>query len=621
MEVITSPSAKYDGEGTAGIVNIILKKNTLAGVTGSVSTGVGFMGSYLNGNLNLRDKKWGISLNGGGRYSYNFRTTSNNTRLSTISDVSTYLLQTSEDKGTWLRGRYQGSFDYNFDANTSLTLSYANRMRGNSSVGEQITNLYDGTSAIPANQVSSIARYIDQVSNGNSSDIDLTFLKKFSNPIQELTIMAQLSRNKTINDFTATQNGVNADSSKNNGLDREMNFQIDYVQPLGDKVKWELGAKTVLRAATTDGMFYSFNTNTNNYQLNALRSNFLDYDQNVGAGYSSFTIELPKKFGIQAGVRYEQTTINATFKENNNVDIPGYTNWLPSVNLSKRFEKGGSVRLSYTQRIQRPRINYLNPYIDYSNANSISYGQPTLMPELVDMLEASFSTFFGSNSLNFSLYSRIEDNSITSVSNVTRNAEGIDVIENTYANIGVNKRYGLNISYNLNPTKNWRIGGGIDPNYTYMDNRTISNKGWNTSINLNTSYAFPKGFAASFFGFYRSPRVQLQGISNGFYFHGLTVKKDINKKKGSIGLSLENPLVKTIDFKNMLESRGVNASGQSTYFMQDNLRQMYRRSIRVDFQYNFGKMDTERQSLFRRRNPRSRGNDGDDEDGGAGDMM
>lgn len=599
VEVITSPSAKYDGDGTAGIVNIILKKNTLAGITGSLNLGAGVISSSANGSVNLRDGKWGVSLRGSGRASYNYKTTGENTRESVINGAATYLTQTDDNIGVWGGGRYSGTFDYDFDKNTNFSITYSLRNRLRGSDGEQISTLLDDTRSLVYEDI----RDIDQKNKSNSSDLDFTFTKRYANPVQELRVLAQVSQNNTDNFYTALENGIEADSSENQGRDRELNFQVDYVQPMGKKVKWEVGGKGVLRSALSEGQFYSYNTETNTYTINDVRSNFLDYDQNVLAGYSSFTVELPNKWGVQAGLRYEKTTIQADFKELSNVEIPDYDNFLPSITVSKRFKEAGSIRTSYTQRIQRPSIRYLNPFVDYSNANSISYGNPTLAPELVDMLEVALSTYFGTNSINFSVYSRIEDNSITSISNVTRE-EGLDVTETTYGNIGVNKRYGSNVSVNLNPTNKWRLGGGVNANYTYMDNRIISNEGWSAGVNLNTSYSFPKDWAASFFAFYRTPRVQLQGTRNGFYFHGITVKKSINKKRGSIGLGLENPFVKTIDFKSALENR----TDALNYFITTNNRSIYRRSIRIDFQYRFGKMENNGKGLFNRR----RGNNDSD---------
>lgn len=592
VEVITSPGAKYDGEGTAGIVNIILKKNTFAGVTGNISTGVGIQGSFLNGSVNLRDKKWGLSLNGSGRYSYNFLTKSENTRESYINGVPTFLSQTSSNRGVWGRGRYSASFDYDFDKKTNLTLSVSNSNRVNGGDGDLITSLTNAS----GQTIFSNSRLIDQTSNGNSYDFDATFFKKYENPLQELSIAAQLSRSLRKNNFTAIQNDIQADSSLNNGVDQEITLQLDYVHPIGEKSKWEMGAKGILRKATSNGDFFSYNAEAQSYFRNDLRSNFLDYDQDVISAYSSFTLNLPKMWGLQAGLRYERTNIRADFKDVPNADIPDYDNFLPSVTLSKRYEKGTTLKASYNQRIQRPSIRYLNPFVDYSNQNDISYGEPTLLPELLDQFELGYSTFFGRNSINFSVYSRFTDNSIERIRNVIR-VDGVDITETTYGNVGINRRVGSNLSYNIMPTQKFRIGGGVNASYVYMDTRTISNDGMNYSFNLNTSYSFPKDWTAAFFGFASLPRVELQGTRGGFYFHTFSVRKDINDKKGSIGMGIENPFSRSINIRSRLE----DLSNPSNYFIQSDIRRIYRRSIRVDFQYKFGKMDTNRRSLFGRK--------------------
>lgn len=606
VEVITSPGAKYDGEGTAGIVNIILKKNTFAGVTGNVSGGVGVLGSSINGSLNLRDQKWGLTLNGSGRYSYNFLVRSENMRESFINEVPTFLNQTSSNKGVWGRGRYSLAFDYDFDKKTSLTVSLANGNRVNGNDGDLITNLLDAN----GQNIFSNTRIIDQVSNGNSYDLDVTFFKKYENPLKELSVAAQVSRSNRVNNFTATENGFQSDSSLNKGIDQEITLQLDYVHPIGEKSKWEMGAKGILRTATSDGDFYLFNRELNQYLLNDRRSNFLDYDQDVISAYNSVTLNLPKKWGLQMGIRYEQTLIRADFKDVPNADIPDYDNFLPSATLSKRFEKGSSIKLSYAQRIQRPSIRFLNPFVDFSNQNDISFGQPTLDPELVDQIEFGYSTFFGRNSINFSLYNRFTDNSIERIRTVTR-VEGIDITETTFGNIGLNQSVGSNLSFNVMPTKDFRIGGGVNAAYVYLDTRTISNDGMNYSFNLNTSYSFPKDWTAAFFGFASLPSVELQGTRGGFYFHTFSVKKEINDKKGSFGLGIENPFTKTINIKNQLQ----DLSNPANYFIQNDIRRIYRRSVRLDFSYKFGKMDASKQRLFNRKkgvenNDQIRGDDG-----------
>lgn len=613
VEVITSPGAKYDGEGTAGIINIITKKNTLAGITGNISMGVGYLGSFGFGSLNLRDNKWGVSVRGGGRYSYNVATDGFNNRTSFVNGIPTYLEQLDDNQSWRNNANYAVTFDYDFSKKSSLTLGYQNRFGNSRSEGTQITTLKNASQQI----VREFDRFVDNNNDNMSNTLDLTYIKRFDNPDKEFNILAQWSQNNRIGDFDSQQNGVAFERSFNDGIDREVTFQLDYVQPLTKKAKWEMGAKGILRKVTSDGTFSIFSPEQNAYIPTPERENFLNYDQDVLSAYSSFTFELPQDFGLQVGGRLERTVIGADFKDVPNADIPDYNNFLPSINLTKKFAKRHQFRLSYTQRIQRPSIRFLNPFVDYSNPNDISFGQPTLDPELVDQFELNYNTFVKANSINVSLYHRMTDNSISQVQDIVREGE-VDITRTTFGNIGLDRNIGSNISLQLQPTKSLRIGGGFNAFYVYLDNRVLSNEGWNFSYNANASYSFKNGWGAQFFGFLRSPTVTLQGLRGAFNFHTFSVKKDFKNKKGSLGLGVENPLARAIVIKSNFE----DLTSPDFSFTQENVRNIYRRSIRVDFQYRFGKMDASGGSLFRRRkavdnNDLKSGGGGDDEGGGG----
>lgn len=592
VEVITSPGAKYDAEGTAGIINIITKKNRLSGVTGFVSGGVGVLGSFGFGNVNLRNNKWGLSLNGGGRFSYNVRNDGFTDRTSFVGDSPTFLYQTDDNRSFRNSGNYQATFDYDFNDKNSLTVGFRINQGNNGSIGSQATTLRNASQDI----INEFTRYIDQTRLNMTYNADLTYTKKYTKPDHELSFLAQISSNNRRENFDALRNGLPSELSRNDGVDQESTLQLDYTQPW-NKVKWEAGAKAILRNVTSDGTFSLFNASTQQYVDVPARANFLDYNQDVLSIYSSFTFQLPNRWGFQAGGRLERTIIGADFKDVPNADIPDYNNFLPNINVSKSLGKAHKLRLSFSQRIERPSIRFLNPFINFSNANDISFGNPVLAPELVDQFELTYSTFIKANSINVSLFNRTTDNSITSVRNIRR-VGNEDITETTFDNIGLNQSYGINVSTSLQPTKNLRLGGGVNAFYVYLDNRITNNSGWNFSYNANASYTFKKGWGAQFFGFYRTPSIELQGLRGAFNFHSLSVKKDIANKKGSLGLGIENPFTRAIVIRSTFED--ANTPGFS--FVQDNVRNIYRQSIRIDFQYRFGKMDASGQStLFKRR--------------------
>jgi len=610
VEVITSPGAKYDAEGTAGIINIITKKNRLSGVTGFVSGGIGVLGSFGFGNVNLRNNKWGLSLNGGGRFSYNVRNDGFTDRTSFVGDVPTYLYQTDDNRSFRNSGNYQATFDYDFNDKNSLTVGFRINQGNNGSIGSQATTLRNANQDI----TSEFTRFIDQYRINMTYNADLTYTKKYSKPDQELSILAQISSNNRRENFDALRNGLPSELSRNSGVDQESTLQLDYTQPW-NKVKWEVGAKAILRNVTSDGTFSLFNQATQQYVDVPARANFLDYSQDVLSLYSAFTFELPNRWGLQAGGRLERTIIGADFKDVPNADIPDYNNFLPNINVSKAVGKAHKFRLSFSQRIERPSIRFLNPFVNFSNANDVSFGNPVLAPELVDQFELTYSTFIKANSINISIFNRSTDNSITSVRNIRRIGNE-DITETTFDNIGLNQSYGINVSTSLQPTKNLRLGGGVNAFYVYLDNRIINNAGWNFSYNGNASYTFKKGWGAQFFGFYRTPSIELQGLRGAFNFHSLSVKKDLANKKGSFGLGIENPFTRAI----VIESTFNDTSNPSFSFNQENVRNIYRQSIRIDFQYRFGKMDATGQSgLFKRRKTVNNNDLKSGDEGGGGE--
>ncbi|MFB0945728.1 MAG: TonB-dependent receptor, partial [Spirosomataceae bacterium] len=310
----------------------------------------GYLGSFGFGNLSLRDKKWGISLQGGGRYSYNVRTDGYNNRTSFVNGTPTFLEQLDNNDSWRNYANYAVTFDYDFNKKNSITLAYRNRFGNSRSEGTQNTTTKDADKQI----VRQFERFVDNNRDNVTNTVDFTYIKKFENPDQEFNILAQWSENNRIENFDSKLNNVAFERSFNDGIDREVTLQLDYVQPLGKKAKWEMGAKGILRTVTSDGTFSEFRDNQ--YVRRPDRENFLNYDQDVVAGYSSFTVQLPKDFGLQAGVRFERTLINADFKDVPDAEIPNYDNFLPSINFTKKFNKVHQFRLSYTQRIQRPSI-------------------------------------------------------------------------------------------------------------------------------------------------------------------------------------------------------------------------------------------------------------------------
>ena len=200
---------------------------------------------------------------------------------------------------------------------------------------------------------------------------------------------------------------ANLDDIRNENLsyNKEFTVQLDYVEPIGDKAKLEMGLKNISRNVSSDFQLFRRPEGGSFEEVEGAGvSNLFDYVQKVSAGYVSGLFELPADFTVQAGGRYEYTTITANFSDEVDLQIPDYGVFTPSLNLSKKLKNSNTLKFGYSRRIQRPSLQFLNPNRDASNPLDISQGNPNLLPEFTDQVELSYSRFRGAVSINMSTF-------------------------------------------------------------------------------------------------------------------------------------------------------------------------------------------------------------------------
>lgn len=598
VEVITSPSAKYDAEGSGGIINIITKKSTIQGGTLNLDTGVGIRGSNLGLRGNYRTGKLGFSLGGFGRFNYNQPGRTEN--LQTGDNFSIEQTTTSKNNGAF--GSYNFGTDYEIDPNSTISAGIRYGLR-NSITPQTIT-----TNNTRSGVTTSSYRDVDVKDLSGTWDVNVDYIKTLSKPQQELSILGQYSRNNRTNDFDADlytyKSGVaeflGQSGNNNKSSNQESTIQLDYQTPIKNNQLLEVGGKGIFRQVISRFDYYD-EVNTAN------PSSSLDYDQNVAAGYVSYTLTTKSKFTFKGGARYEYTAINAQQGEVD-LNLPAYGNLVPSLNLSKTFGKGQTVKLGYNRRLQRPGIQFLNPNVNAANPQNITVGNPNLDPELTDNIELGTSFFKNSLYVNVSTFARFTNNSIENIR--TTNEAG--VITTTYGNIGDKQNYGANIFGNLTLFKIWQVGGGTDVYYVNLKNNSpdaalqSSNSGYVVSGRFRTGVTLKGGWGIQGGGFARGNEVQLQGSAGGFRMYDLGVKKDFKNKRGSVGLAMENFLSDALKMRTDLSSSTFNQV--STIYR-------YNRGFRINFSYRLGKM-TFVETKARRR--RSVNNDDQKSDGGGG---
>ena len=622
VEVITSPSAKYDAEGSAGIINIITKKNTLQGVTMNIDGSSGYRGTNLGLNGTYRKGKMGFSLGGFGRAGYNITGKFDNSQITTSTDAAgvfteTALIQTATTRRQDLFGNLQAGWDYDIDKSNSLTASVRYGSRNGNNYQD---HLFTETTS-PLYTTTSL-KDVHTTDMSGTVDASLNYTHMFAKPQREFSLLALYSRNNRTNDFTnaiLNESDLSLTSqlkNLNQSFNQEVTIQADYQTPIGKTQMLEFGGKNIARKVSSDYKYLVDPAGTGDYVpvANATLSNIFHYDQNIASGYLSYTYSMPAGYSLKAGTRYEYTTINASFAtEKTPTVIPSYGVMVPSVNLSKKLKTGGTLKVAYNRRIQRPSIQFLNPNLQASNSSNATIGNPSLGPEYTNNYELSYSTFIKSTTMNFSTFVRNTNNAIQSVKGLLDKVPtNPDTILTQYKNIGSENAYGGSVFLSINLSNKFSLNGGSDLYYAMLKNNdpdpnfSATNQGWVVSYRLFGNYTLTKGWGLQFFSFYRGRQVQLQGVQGSFYVYSLSIKKDLLNKKGSLGFGAEQFFTPAMR---------INSYTLSPIINQNSTNELHNMNFKVTFSYRIGKMSFDAP----RKRKKSVENDDLKDGGGGGD--
>ncbi len=594
VEVITSPSAKYDAEGSAGIINIITKQKNISGISGSVSGGIGTRQNNGNANINYNHNRFSLAVNAGGNLTWPQQS------LSTFDQMFTVGGHTHTNSESTIK-RYGtiGSVTAGYDVNSFNSFNSTLRLNKGG-----FNNA--GTSQTTQNG------YLDPTQNGMYSsssashntfsgfDYSLDYTHKFKKEGHEFTLSGQWSHSVVNTDYLnqyvnttikPNQKGVN------DGTNNEYTLQADYTLPVTKVFKLEAGGKTIIRRLSSDYEVYNDPNYTGNFVYDNINSNTYNYKQDVVAGYSVLTFTLPKGYSILAGTRIENTDIKGDPAATTNQGLiafgQNYTTVIPSLTIQKALSATTTVKLSYSKRIQRPSLTFLNPFVNKANFQSQSVGNPTLAPEVSQTVELNLNTFVGSSIINASVYYKRTADLIESIAvplkdvNPT-NADSIIVTRSSYRNVGINNSLGGSIFGSINPFKIVTIRASVNA-YTYNPSPYPLYQSAFTQTGVYVQYTgflsgsidLGKGLVAEAFGFTNSPRRTIQGTSPSFGIYVFGAKKQLWNKKVTIGLNTVTPFSKYKYFNQNLSSPGFTQNSSTAFPF---------RSFGVTFSYNFGKL-------------------------------
>lgn len=598
IEVITSPGAKYDAEGSGGIINIILKDSRVRGINGNINVSGGTR--LENGSLNLNVRKNNFGLHGYFSGNAQLRSTTINgldrSSFDSSGKQTGHLLQNGQSSFT--RNGFESGlgFDWSIDKRNSLTGNIGIDNFGNNSNSFSNQRQTQYASGALLSDLYSIVHSTNHF-RGQSVDWSLNYKKTFSREDQELDISYESSYGTNKSSYSQHQDPLSGDSilagsgSNSNGRDREISFSLDYTQPVSDKVKLEGGLKTDLRKINSLVDVFSYNSAAGDYLYDNGQSNQLSYNRNIYAAYTSVTFPLSTILDVKAGIRYERTQTTADFsKVSTGVSIPDYNTWAPSLVLSHSFSNEQSLRISYSRRIQRPGYRQLNPYINASDPKNLSTGNPYLQPEVADRYELGYmKSFEKGGSINLSLFYRrsaqdIQPYVVYYPSYKVGDSVYSNVSVTTSTNIGVENNYGLNIyaSVPLTPRLNVRTNVAFYRRYIVNGITPGSITSFNYRTNLSLSYQFNNDFIGEAFGDFNSPRNEVQGKYPSFTSYNLAFRKQFWHKKASIGFTTTNPFNKYVN-------QPTEVSGQG--FVLNSFRRVPYRSFGISFTWKFGKLE------------------------------
>lgn len=572
VEVITSPSAKYDAEGTGGIINIITKRKNMAGTNGSVNIGAGTRSTNINGNINYKNGRFGSGLELGG-FGYNGNGNLTTTRIST--DTITHILRQEGKSGLTGMGPYI-KWTTDIDVTSKNTVS----------TSLQYFGFYQRIKRDNSNYLNDVNQFNTKSRLHNDElgyDAMVEYRRFFENTDRDWTVSVQHSNNAEITDYDVEQTealdafGNNTQSSRNNNVNRETTLQTDFTNPFSKKITLEAGAKAIIRDVNSDAKTVTSFTATGYPEINT--TSVFNYDQDIYAAYAVGSLSL-KKFGLKIGGRFEQTELEGDQDADSTRFTGHYNNVIPSLTVSYMNPGKYQLKLSYTQRIHRPSMTFLNPYVNTNDVFSITYGNPRLNAETSHSFELGYSFFKKFGSINLTAFHRFTNDAIEQVSRLNGT-----VYETTYDNIGENSSDGVSIGANLHHRE---LSVSINTNIYYYEVKTnesglpANNSAVNYNVNLFSTLKLNDRWTLQAFGTFNGPRYSVQGYTTSFFYYNLSGRREFKNKKGGIGFGLDNFATPYIHFKSKYEGRDFSYTTDNKIFFP---------GIRINFDYRFGQME------------------------------
>ncbi|MFC2093666.1 TonB-dependent receptor domain-containing protein [Bacteroidota bacterium] len=594
IELITNPSAKYNPEGTSGIINIVLKKNKDQGYNGNLSLNLGTGDKYTgSANINLKNSRFNLFAN----YNYRLRNseqTSSHFRESYFNNSISFTDQVESGNSRRNSHLLKAGLEYSINDKNTIGISSVYSDRSHSRFENSETKELDNFNNI----LTQYLRNNDEDEDGYHLDFSLTYASKFKNPKQILTGEVSYSRSSENENLISRQTDIvptNTTPEKDNDYEKDItndiNIQLDYVYPFSKDSKLETGFRSIFRNNDNDFRTEYYDYIQNKFITDTNRTNQFIYKELINAIYGSYTGNI-SNFGYQLGIRLEHTNTDGELVTTNETFNDKYLSVFPSASVSYKLGTSQEMQVSYSRRINRPRLRFLNPFPNSSDPLNIRKGNPQLKPEFIDSYELSYLHYFNSSVVTPTIFYRQTHDDISRVRTLTDS----NVTYSTFENYASSKTYGIEMLLNTQIFKWWNTNLTFSYFRAEVDASNIEqglvNNTYSWTGRVMSNMRFPNLFDLQVSYFYSGDRISAQGEIKPFQSLNVAFNKDLFDNRASIGLNF-NDILNTLEFN-------MDFSDQNYKEIATHKRET--RTAFLTFTYRFGENENSRDRKRKREN-------------------
>ena len=595
VEVITSPSARYEAEGSGGIINIILRKSKKLGLNGSLSANTGDpKANSLSSNINYRNGKINF---------FNSSSIYDRLRPGNSSGITEYyngdnpstFFSENRNRERDSRGYFvNNGFEWYIDDNTSLVGSfYYNEYKSDNLESNTINELDENS-----NILNSITQNDMESDVDNNREYNINFERKFNDDGQKITIDFQYENSKEWENSIIDEDQIISESIDENISSDSYLIQSDYVLPIGENKQFEAGIRISNEDDITD--YRVFDNVNGGFVEDLNQSNLFQYKEKISAFYTQYGVKVEDKYSFLFGLRVENTLKNVnqlTIQDFTNIDDTGL---FPTFNFGLEISENETLTFGYNRRIRRPWSRFVNPFPTKISPILIWRGNPYLDPTYSNNLDIGYLKRFESSfTVNTSAYFQKSTNSINTIIEDTGefaeiNGVDVPVVERFPINLSTNERFGFELNLSYRKGRDWNINSNFNLFQNKVEgtynNIVYDNKNVSWSFRLNNKLTLPAKIEWQTRMNVRGPNETAVSKSEGDFSIDLAFSKELFKDKATL----------TLNIRDLLDQRGWRNETFNENFYNDFEFRWSQRSATLNLTYRFNQKKNQNRRQMRR---------------------